>query len=442
MYPSTCMPHSKLRSFEDESSDESLTDGENNEHVRCSGGLDDRDCHVCPSLSSSQNVHLDSNAQLDGADDHTVPSASQDHMEGGNFIDIRLRLSTMTQHTEVSNPTHRHREDTCRLAVAKVNSQLISSEDSHLNLHRATVHTSQSNYLQEKCSIHAKELADSATNADHSNDGHISYPSVEDLSELMRDMSVGDDVACNEQSAILSAPADDHNQFKHDHSMHLEQHECIRLPNCTSTSASGNCRLYVSAFNPHLASTPFRDQHLQTDQTLDWNLVRSNKLEARIEVTPGHQEEQEMSILVRETPEHLWCSPKLASVENQRAKCDGKGSFRVSESIFQPAGLNSLCNDSNRAEPPPQHTSLTQSDVDMTTFNNFDNTDTSHTTMGDSHSDSTTVDICGCLHPNIPPTQDSTHSGEEEWSILAKQTPDELWNSPVIKVVDDSLNST
>ena len=222
MYPSTCMPHSKLRSFEDESSAESLTDGENNEHVKCSGGLDDRDYHVCPSLSANQNVHLDSNAQLDGADDHTVPSASQDHMEGGNFIDIQLRLSAMTKHTEVSNPTHRHREDTCGLAVAKVYSQLISSEDSHLNLHGATMYTSQSNYLQEKCSIHAKELADSATNAGHSNDRHISYPSVENLNELMRDMSVGDDVACNEQSAMLSAPVDDQNQSKHDHSMHLE----------------------------------------------------------------------------------------------------------------------------------------------------------------------------------------------------------------------------
>ena len=78
----------------------------------------------------------------------------------------------------------------------------------------------------------------------------------------------------------------------------------------------------------------------------------------------------------------------------------------------------------------------------MTTFTNFDNTSGSHTTLGDLHSKSITEDMRGCLHLTIPPTQDSTHSSEGEWSILVKQTPDELWSSPVVKVVNDSLNST
>jgi hypothetical protein len=159
-------------------------------------------------------------------------------------------------------------------------------------------------------------------------------------------------------------------------------------------------------------------------------------------ITPGHLEEQEMSILVRETPEHLWCSPYRHSIENHGAECDSKQSFRIAESIFQPAGLKSICNDSlNPTELSPQHTSCKLSDIDMTTFNNFDNTDTSRTTLGDSHSKSTTGDMRGSLHPTIPPTQDSTHGSEGEWSILVKQTPDELWSSPVIRVINDSLDS-
>ena len=441
MYPSTCVPHSKLRSYEDESSDNSLTDGENVEDVRCNDGLDDR---VCPSLYADQNLQSDANAQLDSIYDRTVPSASQqDNMEDDNSADIRLRLSATTPYTEVSNPTQcKHRqgeEDTCE--PSKTHSELIPNQNSHSYSHEASTHTPQSNRQPDKCSIYPKALADGAANAEGTcnNDGRISYSTVENLGELIKDMSVGDDITSNDHSL----PVDNQNPSSCDHSMHLERHEC----NCIS-SASRDCKLSkleVTTFDPHSASTPFRDQYSQTaDQTFnsDSHKLSTAMCTTRVNVTPGHLEEQEMSILVKETPEHLWCSPKLHNVENQRANCDSNQSFRVSESIFQSASLISLCNVSNLAEAPPLHMSTRLSDIDMTTFNNFDNSDTSHTTVGDSCSNSTACMHNMCINPTIPPTQDSTHSSDGEWSILVKQTPDELWSSPVIRVVDDSLNST
>ena len=453
MYPSTCVPRSKLRSYDDESSDDSLTEGEDDGHVKCNKQPDDVCCSVCPSLSTDQNVHLDADARLDGIDDRTVPSLSQqDNMEDDNFADIRLRLSATTLYTEASNPTQckgrQGEEDGCE--PAKARSELIPYQDSHSYSHEASMHTPQSIHQQDKCSIYPKALADSATIAKSTcnNDGHISYPSVENLSELIKDMSVGDNIASNDHSL----PVDNQNPSNYDHSMRLEHHECIHPLSCMSTSASRDrklSKLDVTTFNPHSASTPFRNQHSQTaDKTFnsESHNLSTAMCTTRVNVTPGHpaNEEQEMSILVRETPEHLWCSPNLPSIENQSANCDSKQLFRVSGSIFHPTGLKSLCIDSNLAEPPPQHTSCGLSDIDMTMFNNFDNTDTSHTTMGDSHSDSITVSKCTCvdLHPTIPPTQDSTHSSEGEWSVLAKQTPHELWSSPVVRVVDDSLNST
>ena len=119
MYPSTYGPHSKQkpRSYKDESTDDSLTDGENDQHqlhARCNDELDDRGC---PSLSADQKLQLDNGAHLDGGgDDHTVPSASQqDNMGDYRFADIRLRLSATAQYSEVSNPTQRkHTQCTCR----------------------------------------------------------------------------------------------------------------------------------------------------------------------------------------------------------------------------------------------------------------------------------------------------------------------------------------
>ena len=446
MYPSTCVPRSKLRSYEDESSDDSLTDGENVEHVRCNDGLDDKGC---PSLSADQNLQSDASTRLDGTDDRRVPSAlQQDNMEDDTFADIRLRLSATTLYTEASNPTQcKHRQGKEDPATCEAHSGLIPNQNSHSNSHEANTHTSQSVYLQDKCSIYPKALADSATNAEGTcnSDGHtcISYPSVENLSELIKDMSVGDDIASNDHSLSV----DDQNPSKCDHSMHLKHHECIRAQSCTSTGTSHDCnltKLEVTIFNPHSASTPFRDQLSQTAaQTFnsDSHKLSTAMRTTRINITPGCLKEQDMSILVRETPEHLCCSQKLPIAENQRAKRDSNQSFRVSESIFQPADFKLLCNDSNQAEPPPQCTNCRLSDIDMTTFNNFDNTDTSHTTMGDSCSRSTACKHM-CMDPTIPPTQDSTHGSEGEWSVLAKQTPDELWSSPVIRVVDDSLNST
>ena len=81
MYPSTYYgPRSKQksRSYENESSDDSLTDGENDQcqlHVRCNDELDGRGC---PLLSADQKLQLENGAHLmdDSGDDHTVPSAS------------------------------------------------------------------------------------------------------------------------------------------------------------------------------------------------------------------------------------------------------------------------------------------------------------------------------------------------------------------------------
>ena len=461
MYSLTCVPRSKQkpRSYEDESSDDSLTDGENDQrqlHVRCNEELDDRGC---PSLSANQKLQLDDGAHLDGGgDDHMVPSASQeDNMRDDHFADIRLRLSATTQYSEVSNPTQcehtqcRQREGIC--AQAMDHPELNPVHESYSNMHRTSTHTctAQSIHQQDERSICPKELADSATNAQGThNDGgrNISYPSMENLSELMKDMSVGDDLATNNPSL----PVNEQNLSTREHTMscnmHLEQQESTCPPNRTTTSAScGRRNLSTVDFNPHSASTPCRDQHMQTvDQT--FNSISQKLLTAtctaRADVTPGHLEEQEMSVLVRETPEHLWRSPNLCNVENHRAEHASERSFRVSESVFQPIGLKSLiCNDSpNLAELPPQHMSCKLSDIDMTTFTNFDNTSASHTTLGDSHSNSITEDMHGCLHHTIPPTQDSTHGSEGEWSVLVKQTPDELWSSPVIRVVNNSVNST
>lgn len=436
MYPSTSVPHSKLRNYEDESSDNSLTDGENDQHlqnVRCNDGLDDRGC---PSLSANQYLQLDAVAHLDGANDHTVPSASQqDRMNDDNFEEIRLKLSTATQYTET---THRQGEDTCE------QSELIPNQNSHSDSHTVGSHVPQSICQQDEHSIYPKALAVAATVAEDTcnNGGQVSYPSVENLSELIKDMSVGDDIAGNDHSL----PVDDQNSSNCEHNVHLKHSECIDRPNCTSTSASASHdhklnKLEVTIFSPHLASTPFKDQHVQSVNHT-FNFVCHEVLTtAQVGVTPGHLEEQDMSILVRETPEHLWCSPHLPNVENHRAECDSKQSFRVSESSFQPAGLKPSY-DSNQVEPRCQHTmsSCRLSDIDMTRFNNFGNTDTSHTTLGDTHSSCTTEDMLGCLHSSIPPTQDESTHGSVEWSILAKQTPDELWTSPVIRVVNDSLN--
>ena len=459
MYPSTCMPHSKLRSYESESSDESLTDeGDDDERAGYNEHPDDGGCRVCPSLSTNQNVHSDACTYLDDVDNHTVPSASQqDQLEDNDFAGIQLRLSATTQFTETSNPSHcKQKQSEDMRDQPKPQPELISNQDSCSNLHGAGRCTPQSHYQQDRCSVHPKLLADSTdpyTSVGHNNEGHTLYPSVENLSELIKDMSVGDTMATNEYS-LPPAPADTRNpnSSQHEQKIQLEHYqiECSHPPTYPCTSASCDrklSRLEVTTFNPHLASTPFRDQHSPMSQTSirqDYeHFMRSCTLsstvrggEARINVTPGHFEEQEMSILVKETPEYLWCSPtcKHADEEKERAKGSNRESFQVSESIFQPADSNAICN-----ELLPQQSSCRLSDIDMTTFNNFDHTDTSRTTMGDSRSSSTSR---RCMDPTIPPTQDSTHSSEGEWSILVKQTPDELWCSPVVKVVDDSLNST
>ena len=454
MYSSTCVPRSKLKSQnKDESSDDSLTDGESDHHVRCNEGLDDRGC---PSLSDDRNLQPDAGAYCGGADDHTVPSASQqvDNImeDDDNFAGIRLRLSATTRYTGVSNPTqnkHREKEDNV-CALAKDHRELIPIHNSHSNSLGTGMHTPQSTRQQDGSSIYPIAVGESATNAEgmHKNGGHISYPSMENLSELIKDMSVGDDIIA---TVDHSSPAHDQNRSKCKHSVHLENHEGKHPalpPSCTSTSSSCDRKLNkleVTTFNPHSASTPFRDQLLQNaDQSCDSDPCELSTATCmiRVAITPGHLEEQEVSVLVKETPEHLWCSPNLPNVENREAECDSEQSYRVSESIFQSAGLKSFSNDSNRTKLPPRQASCELSDIDMTTFNNFDNTDTSRTTMGHSCSNSTSCVHVTFMDPTLPPTQDSSRSNEGEWSILAKQTPIELWSSPVVKIVDDSLNST
>ena len=157
-------------------------------------------------------------------------------------------------------------------------------------------------------------MADSATNAQGiHNDGehNISYPSMENFSELKKDMSVGDDLATNNHSL----PVDDQNPSSSEHTMSCDMYlmpdESIRPPNCTTIVYSASCgrrNLSIVDFNPHSASTPCRDQHndmLTVDQT--FNSISQKLLTAtctaRVNITPGNLEEQEMSILMRETPE-------------------------------------------------------------------------------------------------------------------------------------------
>ena len=107
-------------------------------------------------------------------------------------------------------------------------------------------------------------------------------------------------------------PVDDRNPSTSEHTMlcdmYLKHNESTRPPNCTTTSASCGCRnLSTVDFNPHSASTPCRDQHMQTvDQT--FNSVSQKLLTAtrtaRADITPGHFEEQEMSVLVNTPDAH------------------------------------------------------------------------------------------------------------------------------------------
>ena len=84
----------------------------------------------------------------------------------------------------------------------------------------------------------------------------------------------------------------------------------------------------VKTISGVIASTPCRDQHVQTvDQTfnsISQKLLTGTRTARADIANTRHLEEQEMSVLVRETPEHLWCSPNLCNVENYRAECDSK----------------------------------------------------------------------------------------------------------------------
>lgn len=480
LYPSTFMPRLRQDLESSESSDDSITDEED---VESNGQCNDGDWQACPSLSAHQNSHF---TQSHSVDDRMVSSSLQGE---DNFEEVHLRLSATTQLTETRNQSRvrqRQSEDVGQ-ANPHSNSDLTQNkEDSYLASCRITA-LQNSDQLDDN-SFHNKQLAKSSVD----NDQQVSYPSIENLSELIKDMSVGDDAAKSGHSRPLPTAATHHtNHSQHDRNVleplptatdypNFSQHDmdaleyehhqlqCIHpLSNCDHQLS----RFEVTTFKPPSASTPFRYQCSPIRQPLsqrDGNVLERNckspctytcsdgKVETRM-VTPR---QPEMSVLVKETPEHLWCSPRLAEIEKQELKCH-QDSHRVSESILQPGRSNSThtctitCNANQSI--PQQTMSSEVGDIDMTTFNNFDstelNTDTSRTTMDEHHSKSHchvplsavmthSTGTCTRTQPAIPPTQDSTYNSEGEWSVLAKQTPDDLWCSPVIKVVDNTFSTT
>ena len=144
--------------------------------------------------------------------------------------------------------------------------------------------------------------------------------------------------------------------------------------------------------------------------------------------------EHELSILVKETPEHLWCSPKLNTRLENRETISDKLSFRITESVFQ-SDFFCLCNHhGDESQSVARQVCGGFDNIYMTTLNNFDDT---QTTMDGPRSTTNTDERESPTDPLI--TQDSCNSSEGEWSVLAKQTPDDFWCSPVVKVVDSSL---
>ena len=513
LYPSTCAPRSKVklsditseRSDDESNSDEKKSEYCNNQveddvdchddrldyrgivcnefdHVGWSDNqIDGRECDVdhqinedkscreCPSLAQEQTSHV---MQSPSLDDHMVPCTplqQEEEKEGeGGSEDgpMRLRLSGTTELTETRNFSQL-RESRPEISKQDIpvhsvpGSQSSSAQDEETTTCRRTTPNGYSKFELQDNSVHSEQLAEAATSklnppsacsVDKSGKS-IGYAgcSLEDLSELVKDMSMGDEkdqvsytMPCKTSSVTQSSECS--NSTKKDRSMYTQR--CQETFNRMGSCSHQLNRFDVSTFKPPAASTPFRDQSSPTRLLSNLRGDRapvmsykspttaySDNFGTRSMATPTSQRDHEMSILVRETPEHQWCSPKLAAnVRKHGSKTDDKTSFEIAESFIQPV---SDTNSSGKCKNRSYRQQLVCSDIDdidMTTFNNFDDSDSRLTTQMET---SSKCDTC----PVIPPTQDSTHNSEGEWSILAKLTPDELWCSPVVKMVDNSLNS-
>ena len=520
LYPSTCAPRSKVKLSDitsERSDDESNSDKKKSEYcdnqfeddVDCNDNrldyrgivcnefdhvgwsdnhMDGRECDVdhqinedkscreCPSLAQEQTSHV---MQLPSLDDHMVPCTplqeEQDlelEEEGGSEDGrMRLRLSGTTQLTETRNYSQL-RESRTEIGKQDIpvhsvpGSQTSSAKDKETTTCRRTTPYDYNKFELQDNSVHSEQLVDAATSklnppsacsVDKSG-RRIGYAgcSLEDLSELVKDMSVGDEndqvsytMPCKMSSVTQSSECS--NSTRKDRSMYTQR--CQETFNRMGSCSRPLNRFDVSTFKPPAASTPFRDQssptrllsNLRGDRApmMSYESLTTayrDDLGTRSMATPTSQRDHEMSILVRETPEHEWCSPKpAANVKKRGSKNDDKTSFEIAESFIQPIS------DTNSSGKYHEHSNTNQSyrqqlvcsdidDIDMTTFNNFDDSDSRLTTQMET---SSKCDTC----PVIPPTQDSTHNSEGEWSILAKLTPDELWCSPVVKMVNNSLNS-
>lgn len=461
LYPSTFAPRSKQRVEKSESKDSDSVANEeeakNDDQHDETGGCDVHGYHgdqsdysgyqECPSLS------LHESPQSHSVDDHTVPSASQQNSNNFDGVQLRLRLSATTQHSQCedeqaessrqneSRYTHQHTpgmRGSCSATCARTLPYVY--------------------HVDENESTHAEQVCNSEYSNPHAfiddagqQTSYSAVCSIENLSELVKDMSVVDDIAnpeCSTYTPTAIATEQSHSsQCEQDTKVHMQ-------PRISSSCDHRLNQLEVTTFKPPIASTPFRDHssplklfqgdvdsRLQGSPNTTMSCGFSNMQRT---VTNVRFCDQEMSILVKETPEHLWCSPKLPHVKKGGLTRNGNP-FKVSESIFDAGNIrHSNCSQYDNVVDE-NHSLAWQmcidiGDVDMTTLKNFDDTDTTSNTM---HGPPTATDEskcpCTCEHSAVPPTQDSTHYSEGEWSVLAKQTPNDLWCSPVVKVVDNSL---
>ena len=442
LYPSTFIPQSRQRvRTNDDSISGAESDEKRDEGGDCNnlfdvlGCRDDqsnyRGCRECPSLS------LQLNSQPQPVDDHTIPSASRQQQDNFHDVQLRLRLSALTQLSSHSQHREEQIEPTCsREDSAQYTLDMrrsCSATCARTLPYNSMVHHVDKNSVQEStCSNSHASVKDTGQQTSYT------MCSMDNLSELVKDMSLGDNVTIPEHSIHTPIAAAIEQPYSSQYEQDVDVHVQHNLSNCDYRLN----QLEVTTFKPPTASTPFRD-HFSPSRLLQGDGILGFQESPNTTCTFSNMQrtvttvrfcDQEMSILVKETPEHLWCSPKLAPVGKEKLTHD-ETSFKVSESIFY--GGNSNSNHDNIVAGDNQSLARWMcSDIDVTTLNKFDDTDTTHNVT---HGPPTASDEHKCEHSTIPPTQDSTHYSEEEWSVLAKQTPDDLWCSPVVKMVDNSL---
>ena len=515
LYPSTCAPRSRRRRDNcDDSDDCSITDeddvesqeGLNDTNCRdnrvadCTGDGEadkkfdgvrsgDRDrfddcslsegnelqvnettCRECPSLSNDHQLAFVTRPDFD--DDRTVPSASQqiDNEESVYFdnVQLRLRLSPTTQLTGI------HSRSQLRKTTGEIDEQSAHESYSQCGVNREDL--CEDSHNQSKCPVDStrnetnrtlscSERADDTKGVTVCATGiqagdsfnpsasySATYGSMENISELMKDMSVGDDVIDNSIHHTMAAVSiGDNSSLQNVKQTPALSRVCQSGRPFASQVVSCSRTAHETPFKPPVASTPFRDQSSWiTQQSSCRGDDLLNSPNACLSTTrPADMSvgcSQTVSVLVKETPEHMWCSPELGGIEKRRLKID-RNSFQISDSVFQQScGDSVVCNDETQSmkQPACESSHYDIDNFDMTTFNNFDDTKASRcglVSMDTTRSVSTTctADAHEVMCSVVPPTQDSTHDDEGEWSILAKQTPDDLWCSPVVKVIENSF---